>query len=120
MYIKISRPVGAPVVDMAQDRPRYAHMTAKQYGNAIKSRLKPVTEKCLLYQQFLARTQQTGESVDFYVLDKHNLFKRSSITRTRNFEDLMDYTIRGFLNAYLKKKVRESCVMKVPKTFIQF
>ena len=58
--------------------------------------------------------------MDFYILDKHNLFKRSSITKTRNFEDFVDYTIRGFLNAYLKKKVRESCVMRVPKTFIQF
>lgn len=120
LYMKISGPVGALVVDMTPDRPKYAKMTGKQYANAIKSRLEPVTEKRLLYQQFLARTQQTGESVDLYVLDKHNLFKRSSITKTRNFEDFVDYTIRGFLNAYLKKKVRESCVMKVPRTFIQF
>ena len=53
-----------------------------------------MTEKRLLYQQFLAQTQQTGESVDLYVLDQHNLFKRSSITKTQFFEDFVDYTIR--------------------------
>ena len=120
LYMKISGPVGALVNDMLPDRPKYAAMTGKQYANAIKARLEPVTEKRLLYQQFVARTQQTGESVDLYVLDKHNLFKRSSVKRTRNFEDFIDYTIRGFINPYLKKKVRESCVMKVPKTFVKF
>ena len=99
LYMKISGPVGAVVNHMAPDCPKYAAMTGKQYANVIKARLEPVTEKRLLYQQFLARTQQTGESVDLYVLDKHNLFKRSSITKTQNFEDFVDYTIRGFLNA---------------------
>ena len=120
LYMKISGPVGALINDMVPDRPKYAAMTGKQYANAIKARLEPVTEKRLLYQQFLARTQQTGESVDLYVLDKHNLFRRSSVKGTRNFEDFIDYTIRGFINPYLKKKVRESCVMKVPKTFVKF
>lgn len=120
LYMKISGPVGALCNDMVPDRPKYAAMTGKQYANAIKARLEPVTEKRLLYQQFLARTQQTGESVDLYVLDKYNLFKRSSVKRNRNFEDFIDYTIRGFVNPYLKKKVRESCVMKIPKTFAKF
>ena len=63
--MKISGPVGALINDMVPDRPKYAAMTGKQYANAIKARLEPVTEKRLLYQQFLARTQQTGESVAY-------------------------------------------------------
>ena len=42
--------------------------------------------------------------MDVYVTDKHSLFKRFSVKRTQNFEDFVDYTIRGFINAYLKKE----------------
>ena len=70
LYMKVSGPVGALINDMVPNRPKYSVMTGRQYANTIKACLEPVTEKQLLYQQFLARTQQTEKFMDLYVLDK--------------------------------------------------
>ena len=120
LFLKIGGSVGALINDMVPTKRKFKVMSGKQYAEAVRARLEPVTERRLLYQQFLSRTQQTGESIDLYLLDKFNLFKRSSIGKNRDFEEFMDQTIRGFLNAYLKEKVREACTMKTPKSFIKF
>lgn len=44
-YMKVSGPVGALMNDMVPDCPKYATMIGKQYANAIKARLEPMTEK---------------------------------------------------------------------------
>lgn len=120
LYLKIGGPVGALVSDMLPSRRKYKGLSGGQYAEMVRSRLEPVTEKRLIYQQFLSRTQQTNESVDLYVLDKYNLFKRSTIAKSRNLDDFLDYSIRGLTNQYLKKKIREACVINVPKSFIKF
>ena len=120
LYLKIGGPVGVLMNDMVPTKRKYTKMTGIQYAEAIKKRLEPVTEKRLIYQQFLTRSQQPAESVDLYILDKFNLFKRASIQKTRDFDDFIDYAIRGFINGYLKQKVREACVMKVPRNFMKF
>ena len=120
LFLKIGGPVGTLINDMVPTKKKFRNMSGKQYAEAVRARLEPVTEKRLIYQQFLSRTQQMSEPVDLYLLDKFHLFKRSSKEKTRDFEDFMDQAIRGFINAYLKEKVREVCIMKPPKSFAKF
>ena len=68
----------------------------------------------------LSKSQQPRESVDLYIMDKFNLFQRATATKARDFEDFLDYTIRGFENANLKRRVRESCVLNRPVDFRRF
>ena len=120
LYTKMQGPPSALIIDMAPSDSDYLGLSGKSYARAVGERLEPVTEKKLIYQQFLNRIQQHGESVDLYVLDKHNLFLRGTKTETRNFDDCVEYTIRGLTNEYLKRKVRERSALTdhTPKTFV--
>ena len=120
LYNNVRGSVGQLINDMAPSGKRFTTMSGRSYAAKVQGRLEPIAEKRLIYQQFLARSQQPREAVDLYILDKFNLFQRATATKARDFEDFLDYTIRGFENAYLKRRVRESCVLHRPVDFRRF
>ena len=108
LYQSIKPPCTLFIIDMEPSAEAYIFMDKRQYAEVINDRLEPRGARDLIFQQFLARTQQPAEIFDLYLKDKFNLFVRSYPSRqSRIFKDYVESTIRGLHNEILCNKVRD-------------
>ena len=110
LFQSFKPPVSYVISDMQPSLPDFRKLTKKEYVNALSERIEPASTRDLVGIQYLARKQQAGENIFYYLSCKQNLYKRAYPgLETRIFRDLREQLIRGLSNEILRARVRDVC-----------